>query len=399
MSRSPQAGRARGSGAVPIGLIASLVAATALLAFLLAPLPGSTSRAAGPPGYHYCADSAQVFTGSRAIVGVSTADVVGATPHAQDCALGRMAADNIAYIRVVLDWASIEPRPGHWNWTVYDAAMAAIARHHMSFLPVILDAPAWASLAPPHWVGLGVWAPRRATQVAAFAKVAAERYGPGGTFWQANPTLPAAPITAWQVWNEPNLGLFWKPAPNVHAYARVLVDTSAAIRSVDPSATIVTAGVPFGSLGAPATSFFAQLYQAGAKGSFNALSLHDYAPSVYGALERLQILRALMNHYGDRHTQLWVTEFGWATTGPSSPYTVGVWGQYNFVTRFMADIERYRAALNLGSVAYFDWRNEQVPPSAAKLDFWGLHTGLIRVDGVPFQALAPFAAAAAQLNG
>jgi hypothetical protein len=310
-----------------------------------------------------------------------------------------MAANHIAYVRGVLDWASIEPKPGHYNWSVYDTLMASVARHHMSFLPIIFDAPAWASLAPPHWVGLGTWAPRRATQVAAFAKLAAERYGPGGTFWQSNPTLAAMPIRAWQVWNEPNLVLFWKPSPNVDAYARTLEDTSAAIRSVDPSATIVTAGVPFGSLGAPATSFFAQLYKAGAKGSFNAISLHDYAPTVFGALQRLQILRSLMNQYGDRRTQLWVTEFGWATGGPPSPYTVGVWGQWNFLSRFMADLERYRGQLNLGSVAYFDWRNQQVPRAAGNLDFWGLHTGLIRVDGVPFQALAPFAAAAAKLNG
>jgi hypothetical protein len=340
-----------------------------------------------------------VFTGTQAVVGVNAAEVAGATPHAQDCALGRMAADHIAYVRTALDWALIEPRPGQFNWSVYDRFMAALARHHMSFLPVILVAPAWASLAPRHWTGLGTWAPRRASQVGAFAKAAVERYGPGGTFWQTNPTLPYYPVRAWQIWNEPNLVLFWKPSPSARAYARTLEASSAAIRSVDPRATIVTAGVPFGSLGAPATSFFAQLYQAGAKGSFNALSLHDYAPTVYGALERLQILRKLMNHYGDSHTQLWVTEFGWATTGPPSPYTTGVWGQWSFVKRFMADVERYRRQLNLGSVAYYDWRNVQVLRAATNLDFWGLHTGLIRVDGVPFQALAPFAAAAAQLNG
>jgi hypothetical protein len=377
-------------------LFAAIVAIAAVSAVAAGSVTGAASATSG---YRYCADSAQVFTGTHAFVGVTAAELLGGSSKYQDCALGRMAANHIAYVREILDWASVEPKPGQYNWSVYDKLMSAVARHEMTWLPVIFDAPGWASLAPRHPVPGGVYAPRSATEMATFAKLAAERYGPGGTFWQANPTLPSEPVRAWQIWNEPNLVVFWKPSPNAGAYTRTLRACSIAIRSVDPGATIVTAGVPFGSLGAPATSFFAQMYKAGAKGSFNALSLHDYAPTVFGALERLQILRALMDHYGDSHTALWVTEFGWSTTGPPSPYRVGVWGQRSYIARFMADVERYRGQLNLGSVTYYDWRNEQVPSADANLDFWGLHTGLIRADGVPFQGLAAFAAAAAKLNG
>jgi hypothetical protein len=380
-------------------ILAAIAAVAAVAAVAEIPAASASSAASPWSTYRYCADSADFFTGSSAVVGVSASGVVGASPRAQDCALGRMAANHVAFLRQVLDWASVEPKPGVYRWAAYDATMAALARHNMSFLPVLFNTPAWDSLAPRHPTPSVVYAPRRATQFADFAQAAAARYGPNGTFWQSNPTLPYFPVRAWQIWNEPNLTFYWHPAPNVVAYTRLLRDSSIAIRSVDPQATIVTAGVPFGSLGSPATSFFAQMYKAGAKGTFNALSLHDYAPTVFGALQRLQILRALMDRYGDSRTALWVTEFGWSTVGPASPYRVGTYGQRHYVTAFMQDVERYRRQLNLGSVAYFQWRNPYVAPSVGSQDFWGLHTGLIRVDGVPFPSLAAFAAEAAKLNG
>ncbi len=57
----------------------------------------------------------------------------------------------------------------------------------------------------------GRWRSRGTTPpYAAFCQPSSRRYGPGGTFWQ--PHAPAEPITGWQIWNEPNVPVFWPAA-------------------------------------------------------------------------------------------------------------------------------------------------------------------------------------------
>src|SRR5258707_816180 len=79
---------------------------------------------------------------------------------------------------------------------------------------------------------------------AASGRLPARRYGPSGSFWAQNPQLPRHPITAWQIWNEPNLPVYWRPRPSAAAYVQMLRLASQRIKAVDPSAEIVTAGLP-----------------------------------------------------------------------------------------------------------------------------------------------------------
>jgi hypothetical protein len=52
-----------------------------------------------------------------------------------------------------------------------------------------------------------------------FLETLVRRYGPGGDFWTDKPYYE--PITAWQIWNEPNLKAYWK-RPNPKEYAKLL---------------------------------------------------------------------------------------------------------------------------------------------------------------------------------
>ena len=56
---------------------------------------------------------------------------------------------------------------------------------------------------------------------AQFVKQAILRYGPRGTFWTENPTLPRKPLRTWQVWNEPNFKYF-VAKPNPAEYGRLV---------------------------------------------------------------------------------------------------------------------------------------------------------------------------------
>ena len=70
------------------------------------------------------------------------------------------------------------------------------------------------------------------------------RYGPNGTLWAERPDVPKLPIRSWQIWNEPNLRLYWCGKPNAKQYVAMLRTVGTAIKQVDRGAHIVTAGLP-----------------------------------------------------------------------------------------------------------------------------------------------------------
>ncbi len=84
------------------------------------------------------------------------------------------------------------------------------------------------------------------------------------------------------MWNEPNLAQFWKPRPDVVAYAALLGGASVAAHRSDPTATVLSGGlspVVDASDGSQISliTFFQRLYANGAKGTFDAVGMHPYS--------------------------------------------------------------------------------------------------------------------------
>ena len=90
--------------------------------------------------------------------------------------------------------------------------------------------------------------------------------------------------------------------------------------------------------------------------------------------------------------RLWATELGWSDTGPSSPQRVGAQKQATEITKLVKLMVRQRRSLKLRGFVYFGWRDGA--PYAGK-DFWGLHTGLLNIDGQPKPAYSAFQKAVA----
>src|SRR5205085_304539 len=105
---------------------------------------------------------------------------------------------------------------------------------------------------------------------ATFAATAARHFGPLG-------------VHDYEIWNEPNIG-FWSPSPDPARYTQMLKQAYAAIKGVDPAATVISAGLsPYGSYGQqdathmnPLT-FLQQMYANGAHGSMDGVGWHPYA--------------------------------------------------------------------------------------------------------------------------
>jgi hypothetical protein len=301
------------------------------------------------------------------------------------------AAAGAGVVRQTFDWSEVEKARGSYEFQTYDQVVGAAARRGIRMLPVLFNPPAFRSRARP-----GADLPANAPDFAAFATGMVQRYGPGGRFWRDNPLVPALPIVSWQVWNEPNYGYYWPRDEGPEEYAAMLRAVSAGIRSADPHAEVVTAGLATSEHGLPPAEFLERMYEAGAKGSFDTLAMNAYAPTSEGVMDVLAEVRRIMDSHGDRGAKIWVTELGWSDAGPASDFRAGPGGQATQIARTFQAIGERRKKLGIRGLIYYAWRDGHPYPPAFK-DFWGLHTGLLRVDGSAKAAFWAFQTAARKL--
>jgi len=136
----------------------------------------------------------------------------------------------------------------------------------------------------------------------AFAKAAAKRYGSAGTFWEEQAALGrnysgAVRARHWQVWNEPNLGSYWWRKPNVKEYAGLLNGTSGAVKAGDPSALIVSAGLPWSnSATLTPPQFIQSLFSTKVRGKADYVAIHPYGKGPDSVITGVRYARRALNN-------------------------------------------------------------------------------------------------------
>ena len=326
----------------------------------------------------------------RDFIGIVADHALAAPPRERRRILRRLHAAGVRLIRQTFDWSLVERAPGRYELAALDAYVSAAAAARIEVLPILFNPPPFRSSAPRRGAGRATYPPERPASLGRFAATLARRYGRRGSLWRARPRLPRVPIRAWQVWNEPNLPIYWGGDPDPPAYARLLAAADHALKAVDPHAEVVSAGLAQSRLGMPFEQFVRELYEAGATDSLDTFALHPYAADADAALRAVERTRELLDELDD-DAPIWVTELGWASGGPGSPFTVGERGQAARIRSVLTDLVQRRRELGVRGVVYFNWRD--APPYPGGQNFFGLHTGLLRRDGTPKPALRSFSAA------
>jgi polysaccharide biosynthesis protein PslG len=173
-------------------------------------------------------------------------------------------------------WATAEPNPpvnGKHTYTFsYDNKVAlALARAGLTWQP-ILDYATWWSADGTSTSGEPGLSPSYIGDYALYAQAFARRFGVGGTFWKNTPGVPQYPVKVFEIWNEPDIPLFWEPTPNLTEYAEMYLFTRAAIHAVDPTAKVIIGGLVYPSTSLPA------LYAAepSLRGNTDGVAIHPY---------------------------------------------------------------------------------------------------------------------------
>lgn len=321
--------------------------------------------------------------------GLVSEDVFAGSPGYRDATLAKQSALGVGLIRQTFHWNQIETSPGVYNFALYDAYVAATAAHGIRVLPILFDPPAFRARVSRRTSA--TYPPRHYATIGAFGAAIARRYGPNGSFWAQNPGLPRLPITAYQIWNEPNIPAYWPTGPNPKQYARLLEAAANGIHSADPAAEIVTAGMPDSHLSRPHSvySYVNSMLRAGGGRSFDTLAVNPYGRSAHALLHKVQRVRTILNRRHDRRAHMWITEFGWSDTGPNSSFRAGRAGQARQIRRAIPTLIKRRRHYKLRGLIYYSWR-DGAPYAPLFRDFWGLHTGLLRRNGGAKPALRAF---------
>ena len=301
----------------------------------------------------------------------------------------------VGTLRIPFYWHGIESHPGQYDFSSVDDVVGRAAEHGIQVLPFVYGSPAWAardSAIPP----LGSKSVRSAWT--SFLTRLVQRYGPGGDFWLGR--ARQQPIRRWQVWNEPNFLLFWRPRPSPVDYARLLRISARAIRGSDHRATIVAAGVAPVEAGIPPWTFLRRMYAVrGVRRDFDVAALHPYAPHVRWVDQQIRLVREVMSRAGDSRKPLQLTEIGVASAGHyPNPYDKGRGGQASYLRRVFRLAIENRSRWHLAGIDWFTWQDATAADPHCVFCEYG---GLFDVSGAPKPAWPAFkkAVAAARPRG
>lgn len=212
-------------------------------------------------------------------------------------------------------WPYVEPQRGQYDWTHPDRILRHTHNQGLNVLARLGLVPGWAR-PPTH------------EKVTTLQYLTADHYDDFAAFAAAFAARYADRIDGVIVWNEPNLSLEWGDRPpDPEGYTELLRTSYRAIKSAVPTMPV------YGGALAPTLEpddspaamneirFLERMYAAGAADAFDVLAVHTYGfthspdhppdPNTIN-FRRIELLRGVMQRYGDSDTPMTITESGWS---------------------------------------------------------------------------------------
>ena len=233
------------------------------------------------------------------------------------------SATHTKWLREEFRWDTIEPSPGHFDFSYYDHFMLLAAQHGMHVLPLLYETPSWA--------GAGSSDPSDPTAFAQYVAAVIGRYGANGSFWAENPSLRGSAIQTWEIWNEPFFSSGNNGSYDPASYARLIKAAAIAGRTADPSAQFLIASEMHSARDSNGNWqwWTDALYQAvpDLNNYFDGVAVHAYGTNTttltpmvagqpynnYDRMRRIEDIHQQFLTHGATHKPFWITEIGWST--------------------------------------------------------------------------------------
>jgi hypothetical protein len=272
--------------------------------------------------------------------------------HRLHTPLDLIANHNVSWVREEFRWDVIQPTPRRWDWGFADELVEKAQQRGLNVVGLLAYSVGWASPGSGAGFSQPAWAmPSNLDAYRGYITAVVSRY--------------RGRVRAWEVWNEPNHGHFWQPAPNPGDYGMLLRIAAEAIRAADPGARVVFGGVSGADVG-----FLEAAVDVAGWDAFDVLAAHTYvAPKspergrlVEGEIAKLQAFIARRG--GGK--PIWLTEIGWPTSTP------GRWGigdpaiQANYLVRGMIAAS---TSPGVERIFWYNWRDDGGDPGNDENNF------------------------------
>jgi len=245
--------------------------------------------------------------------------------HDPQPVVGWLSDLGVKYAEHQLSWNFVEPEQGVFNWPLLDNGIDALNQAGIKVVLNPVHAPDWAQDSQGQL--------RDPADLEQFMKVVAARY--------------KGKVIGYHIWNEPNLQREVGKYVISARYAELLKAGYRGVKASDPTAVVISAALTPTGVNDPEVAvddviFLRRLYAYNGgelKGYFDVLGAHpgsnanppdtlypdNPAPgpgwnddtSFY--FRRVEQLRQVMLENGDAQKQMWLTEFGWASTPNPAP--------------------------------------------------------------------------------
>ncbi len=211
---------------------------------------------------------------------------------------GLFKLQGIQWARTQFLWGNVEPSPGTYAWGTADGLVQAAHAAQENLLGLVDYAAPYAN---PFSTGAQVSFSTFVQEYDQYIQALVERYMPGGTLAQQMGWQHYG-ISAWEIWNEPSNPQYWQ-SQNPAQYAELVQSAAAAVKAVDPSATVLAYNWQEPTL-----------VQTAGPGSFTGVSIHVYPsqPSQPAFYQTIVDLRQFLTQNGIANDPIWMTETGWS---------------------------------------------------------------------------------------
>ncbi len=306
------------------------------------------------------------------ILGMATQMYEGPNPSwERDFEIDKLLESGLRRIRISIDWPKVEPEQDQFEWTNTDLFISLLTNAGLQVDGRLSYGVDWAR---PDGDDSAI----RPEDFADYAAHVAEHF--------------CGVIESYELWNEENLKIFWKPEPDPDRYGAILKATFTAVHQTCPTARVLVGGLSgFDQYTFdPGLYYFLEAMHASHPDIgqyFDAVAIHPYTflqqtspewswqgdsrelwPDIPG---QIALARERLERIGAAGKPIWLTEWGWPSL------LIGKANQAAFFTRG-ALLSIAAGVEDLDWYTFWDREGGSFPPTE---DYFGLFTWSGAADG------------------
>jgi len=204
---------------------------------------------------------------------------------------------HIDLLRISFGWDAIESVKDQYNWLFWDDFVRiAVEEYGITLIPYVCYMPRWNSTKPEDNNWFWNYPPVDPGQFGEFMKALVTRY--------------KKYIKTWELWNEPDIWVYWQGTPE--QFAEMIRIGARAVKEADPKAKVVLGGIAYRE------EFLTKMFRDyGLSPWIDVVNMHNYLETwsprpVEEIDDHIAAMSDVIRQYG-RNQSLWMAEVGYST--------------------------------------------------------------------------------------